>query len=160
MGIRYYAYPVEQEIIEMVRGEPRLFLSDDPLMDAWGPAEERPEMLYLDKCWDELQSLFHPEPGTPVRPAHRLVAGQVTMIGWEWEAHIAVLDAGEVAAVAADLATVTDDDVATWLRAGDAMHRRDGFEGAFGYVTHFLHEAQEFTNRLAQRGSGLVYLIG
>ena len=93
-------------------------------MDAWGPADEQPEMLYLDKCWDELQSLFHQEPGSPVRPAHRLVAGQVTMVGWEWEPHIAVLDASEVAAAAADLATVTDDHVATWLRAGDVMHRR------------------------------------
>ena len=125
-----------------------------------GPADERPEMLYLDKCWYELQSLFHPEPGAPVRPAHRLVAGQVTMIGWEWEPHIAVLDANELAAAALDLATVTDDDVAAWLRAGDAKHRRDGFDGAFSYVTHFLHQAQEFTSRLAERGSGLVYLIG
>ena len=55
MGIRYYAYPVDREFIELARVSPRMFMSIDPFADVWGVVEERPEMLYLDKVWRDLQ---------------------------------------------------------------------------------------------------------
>jgi hypothetical protein len=49
MGIRYYAYPIDADLIELAKSTPRSFLSDDPLVDAWGPVDKRPPTLYLDK---------------------------------------------------------------------------------------------------------------
>lgn len=36
MGIRYYAYAFENDQTERVVADPRRFISDDPLADAWG----------------------------------------------------------------------------------------------------------------------------
>src|SRR5690606_14201418 len=78
MGVRYYAYPLAPELVGRAMDDPRPFLSDDPLADAWGLGRPRhPQMLYLDKCWRQLQSLTNPPGGKP-RPSHALVAGDVT----------------------------------------------------------------------------------
>jgi hypothetical protein len=65
MGIRYYAYPVRTSDVELARANPHDFLATDLLADAWGPAELKPRMLYLDKCWGQLQELLGPRPDRP-----------------------------------------------------------------------------------------------
>jgi hypothetical protein len=157
MGIRYYAYPVRERDITAARADPCAFHGDDPLVDAWGPEEERPEMLYLDKCWRELQTLF----GEPPRPALRLVEGAVTFMngGAEWRAFEQVLDPEQVQAIADDIALVTDADVSRMI-AENECYAYHGQEEEFRYVSEYLHRAQQFVAALAERKLGLVYLIG
>jgi len=147
MGIRYYAYPVPAELVEQAHDDPRLFLSHDPLMDAWGPEDERPMMLYLDKVWGPLQQLL------AGRRSLDLVAGHVRWIGYEYEPFVAVLDPDEVAAIADDLLLVEDVDDETATRLGPLDWTAD-------HVNQYLTEARAFTRALSDRGCGLVYVIG
>lgn len=63
MGIRYYAYAFDADRTAEALASPRLFLSSDPLADAWGlergarcgaatfrQAVPDRDMLYLDKA--------------------------------------------------------------------------------------------------------------
>lgn len=147
MGIRYYAYPVPPELVEQAHDDPRLFLSHDPLMDAWGPEDERPVMLYLDKVWGPLQQLL------ARRRALDLVAGHVRWIGYEYEPYVAVLDPDEVAAIADDLVLVDDVD-------DDIAARLGPLDWSAETINRYLAEARAFTRSLADRGCGLVYAIG
>jgi len=160
MGIRYYAYPLRAELVEVAKRAPRSFLSDDPLADAWGPADQRPAMLYLDKCWHELQMLLNPDQAAPGRPAFWLVEGDVTQTQGGWIPYMAVLDAQQVAEVARDLATVTPAEVRGMLATTATFGRLVDRDKEFGYVTHYLADALAFTTRLSERGKGLVYMIG
>ncbi|WP_152360490.1 DUF1877 family protein [Microlunatus speluncae] len=158
MGIRYYAYPLAAEFVARAREEPLDFLSADPLLDAWGPAEERPIMLYLDKCWRYLQALTQPDYGQDPRPAYWLFEGEVTFVhdGLAWIPWTRVLDPDEVAEVARDLSLLGTDDVRSLLR-------QPGFRSSadeYGYIAQYLADAQDFAARMAKDGSGLVYLIG
>ncbi len=158
MGIRYYAYPLPAEFVERARTDPHLFLSADPLADAWGPAEDRPKMLYLDKCWRHLQALTRPDHGAaPPRPAYRLFEGEVSYV--EDGAHlpwVRVLDPEEVAEIARDLALLDEDDLRTWtVETGLSRARED-----FDYIKHYLAAAKDFIARMVPAGWGLVYLIG
>src|SRR5690606_17833466 len=101
MGIRYYAYPVSPREMAAARENPCRFHGDDPLMDAWGPAEERPPMLYLDKCWRCLQRLFDLD-GPAQRPAAELVRGDVTHVPTGWIPYERALHPSQVAEIAAD----------------------------------------------------------
>lgn len=38
MGIRYYAYAFDADMTARAQADPRSFISDDPLADAWGHA--------------------------------------------------------------------------------------------------------------------------
>lgn len=158
MGIRYYAYPLPAEFVERARTDPHLFLSADPLADAWGPAEDRPTMLYLDKCWSLLQRLTQPAFGTPPRPAYRLFEGDVTFVhdGLAWMPWTRALSPDEVAEVARDLCLLDTNDIRALFQRPDFHAREDDF----GYLAHYLAEAQSFVTRMTQSGSGLVYLIG
>lgn len=158
MGVRYYAYPLAPELVARAMDDPRSFLSDDPLADAWGLGRpRRAEMLYLDKCWRQLQSLTSPPGGRP-RPSHALVAGDVTYTGGGWLPWIDVLTPSEVDDVARDLVLLDASDVeARFAPPGNGTGEdRDERE----YVTHYLRAAQDFTAQMQQRGWGLVYLIG
>ena len=148
MGIRYYAYPVRAELIEHARSDPRLFISDDPLMDAWGDPGDRPPMLYLDKAWRALQELFGD------RPCAALVRGQVTMCGngFEHDPWLGVLDPDEVADVARDVVLI-EPPIAVPGRPERVLFEAD-------YVGRYLAAAQEFACALADADSGLVYVIG
>jgi hypothetical protein len=158
MGIRYYAYPIDADQYEDAVKDPCRFHGSDPLMDAWGSEDEQPEMLYLDKCWYQLQILFSTEPVVPDRPALRLVEGQVTDTEMGWIPHERALSAAEVAEIAADLATIGEADIRRLL---PQLNRWDETpEQIVGYVTKFLADSQEFTSRLAAGGRGLVYMIG
>jgi hypothetical protein len=157
MGIRYYAYPLPAEFVERARSDPHLFLSADPLADAWGPAEDRPTMLYLDKCWWYLQALTWPDHDTPPRPAYRLFEGEVTEVGdgshLPW---LRVLDPEEVAEIARDLALLDDDDVHTWAAETSLSRGREDVD----YLKHYLGAAKDFIARMVPDGWGLLYLIG
>ena len=158
MGIRYYAYPITAEQYPSAVENPCLFHGSDPLMDAWGPVEEQPEMLYLDKCWHELQVLLGPQSGVADRPALQLVEGRVTDVGMGWIAYECALSPAQVQAVAADLATVGESDIRRLLPALNRWN--DSVDKQFEYIAHYLGAAQEFTAVLAKDGRGLVYLIG
>ncbi|HEU4807139.1 MAG TPA: hypothetical protein VFT01_02670, partial [Homoserinimonas sp.] len=75
MGIRYYAYPITEDQYPLAVENPCRFHGSDPLMDAWGPADKKPDMLYLDKCWQQLQTLLGPGSGISDRPAFQPVEG-------------------------------------------------------------------------------------
>jgi hypothetical protein len=159
MGIRYYAYPVAAVHAELARIAPHTLMSDDPLVDAWGPESERPAMLYLDKCWGYLQRLFDAKDDRPARPAFDLVKGKVVMTATGWESVIRALDPDQVVIVAKDLETVTADDVWEMLDDGSLQFSDDRAE-EFDYIMWNLDAAKAFTARLAREGLGLVYLIG
>jgi len=157
MGIRYYAYPVAPQSIEDAKRTPYEHLGGDPLMDAWGPIEDKPRMLYLDKCWRELQVLLG-----ETRPARSLVEGQVVMNAEGWDGHTSVLDPAEVATIADDLARVKDDEVSAMIARDRVAYfgREIDTDAELQYVLKYLHDAQEFTRELADDELGLVYLIG
>ena len=157
MGIRYYAYPISAEDYETARADPCPFHGRDPFADAWGPRDDRPEMLYLDKCWNELQAMFGPAPGVSARPTYALVEGQVTHVDMGWIPFERALSPGEVRTIASDIATVGDDEIRS-LMARSISHPDD--EQEFSYIQHFLGEAQRFVTDLANDGRGLVYMIG
>ena len=158
MGIRYYAYPLAPEFVDRAVDDPRPFISDDPLADAWGLGRpRRPDMLYLDKCWGQLQRLTNLRGAAP-RRAHALFTGNVTHTPEGWIPWVGVLTPTDVDDVARDLALLDAGDV-------DALLARDGYgtDAAADerqYVNHHLREAQRFTAGMKQRGWGLVYLIG
>lgn len=159
MGIRYYAYPVPARDVAAARLDPITHLSDDPLADAWELGRQRPEMLYLDKCWRMLQSLTC--RGGERRPAHALFEGQVRFLPeYNYLAHepwIKVLDPEEVRAIDDDLQTMDESDVDLLLSDGDYSPRFDN-EGR--YILEYLRAAQHFTATMRQRGDGLIYTIG
>ncbi len=146
MGIRYYAYPVKAEDIDHARTDPISFISDDPLMDAWGAEEDRPRMLYLDKAWQPLQRLFVD------RPSSSLVSGNVRWSDRGYEPWVKVLDPEEVAEVARDIVLVEPVDADS-----DVLQRMHwDAEG----VNQYLTSAQQFVTELVEEDSGLVYIIG
>ena len=173
MGIRYYAYPLPDSQVRFARLEPEAFMSRDPLADAWGLIEvdsetgqpidpeprPQPEMLYLDKCWRELQWLFGDEDG-PFRRSFDLVRGEVTMTPCGWIPYFGVLDADEVTAVAQNLAEVTAADVDHLLEGHAELCRGDDVDGERRYILEFLGRAQQFLASMTKRGSGLIYMIG
>lgn len=158
MGIRFYAYPINADEYQLAVTNPCPFHGSDPLMDAWGPRESKPVMLYLDKCWKEMQNLLAPSPGQPDRPALQLVEGQVTFTPQGWIPYERALSPEQVEAIAADLATVDDADIRRMASEFPSWYVSS--EQTYEYVAPYLAEAQQFTARLAQDGRGLVYLIG
>ena len=157
MGIRYYAYPIAAEDYETALEDPCPFHGSDPFADAWGSRDARPEMLYLDKCWHELQQMFGPNSGASARPAFALVEGQVTHVEMGWIPYERALSPREVQEIASDIATVGDDDIRKFMAQRPS---RSDDEQEFSYVQQFLGEAQHFVTRLANDGRGLVYMIG
>lgn len=159
MGIRYYAYPITSEQYPAALENPCPFHGDDPLMDAWGDPDDAPEMLYLDKCWRELQVLLGPKSGIENRPALQLVDGSVTDTPTGWIPYERALSPAEVHAIAGDLATVGESDIRR-LMPLIAWRGAELEEGEYEYIAQYLAAAQEFTQKLAREGRGLVYLIG
>ncbi|MGO1971551.1 MAG: DUF1877 family protein [Propionibacteriaceae bacterium] len=161
MGIRCYAYPLAAEFVDHAQREPHLFVSADPLADAWGPEETRPTMLYLDKSWRWLQRLTSGD-ATP-RSSHRLVQGNVTYVeeGMAWHPWLRVIAPDEVAAIAADLALLGPQDVQAMLR--QELRRFDSgaaFVQEEAYIVHFLHAAQRFVSDMSRTGMGVITMIG
>jgi hypothetical protein len=160
MGIRYYAYPVEAVHSELAQVAPETFISDDPLYDAWGPQDARPDMLYLDKCWRELQALLAAVDGQPARPAFALVEGAVTFTDTGWLPFERALEPAQVSIIAEDLATISLKDVVALIDSSPQSFEGDERENEIRYVTEYSDAAKGFTARLAREGRGLVCMIG
>lgn len=154
MGIRYYAWAIDDDDIEWMAVYPCGCECRDPRPD-------RREMLAelgtldLDKSWRDFQFLFDATGREAGRPAGRLVLsdpGLLTMLPYEPTRRL--VSAAHVAEAAADLATVTRHEVRAISRNGY------GGDGHFSYVAHHLEQAQRYTERLAEQGLGLRYYIG
>ncbi|MBC7441029.1 MAG: DUF1877 family protein [Ramlibacter sp.] len=158
MGIRYYAYPITADEYPLALKNPCLFHRSDPLTDAWGALETRPEMLYLDKCWSDLQHLLGSAPDQPDRPALQLVGGRVTFTSTGWIPYERALGPAQVKAIAADLGTVVEADIRRMVSEFPPLY--GSAEQTYEYVAQYLADAKHFTARLATGGWGLVYLIG
>lgn len=171
VGIRYYAYAFDAALTTQAIENPRSILSSDPLADAWGmephaavtvaafeQVSPKDDMLYLDKAWRELQGMTRPSGGTaPPRPAFRMFEGEVRMCDGGWESWVRTIVPDEVAAIRDDLWRIGARDIdasATPARYGGDI------EGEREYVYTFLRRAQEFMVGLADRGRGMVYMIG
>lgn len=154
MGIRYYAYPLQPSDVDAARRNPYPFLSADPLMDAWGPEEDRPRMLYLDKAWRELQHVFAVSDGRlQPRISLELVKGNVTPVG-KYGGHVGfvhVLPPDVVQQIAEDIVMV-EPIVETDIIEAVTYSSAD-------YANEFLRRAQDFMVTLAADGLGLVYTI-
>lgn len=73
-------------------------------------------MLYLDKCWRELQLLL---ANPPRRAAQKLVDGQVTHTHGGWISHERALSPAEVKAVAADVSDLLNGSRAAVILGAD-----------------------------------------
>lgn len=165
MGIRYYAYAFDHDDTDRALADPRAFVSEDPLADAWGfepharvatptfsQAVSERDMLYLDKSWSHLQLLTCPESACTARPAYRMFEGGVTMYADGWEPWIRPLRPEEVAIIAPDVVSVLDEAVSD--------RRRDADVPDWDYALTYLRRASEFVTNLAAERRGMVYLIG
>jgi len=163
MGIRYYAYTWPAADIDLVFRNPRTALSDDPFADAWlTPADERPDMLYLDKTWPEFQALTAPDERGHARPCYRMFEGEVrydSADGWcSWYPWIRVISPDEAGVIARDLATITDAEITAVFGTGDDPEAR--FRYSRSALCAYLDAARKFTESAAGQGRGIVYMIG
>lgn len=163
MGIRYYAYAFNADQTEAALADPNLFLSADPLADAWGfphgaveavtnfeQSVPKSEMLYLDKAWSGLQLITAPtDRNDPLRPACRMFEGQVTPLEMGWIPWVRAILPEEVPDIANDLASLLRED---WHKTV----RVDGHQ----YISEFLSRSAQFTAQLASSARGFVYMIG
>ncbi|WP_161897270.1 DUF1877 family protein [Gordonia spumicola] len=117
-----------------------------------------PATLDLDKAFRSLQNFTGPRPGMPARPAFAMFEGAVTNTGCGYLPFERALGAREVQAIAADLATIDDEDVAADVRAHPVY--RDPDDREVEYVLTYLRQAREFMSSLAANGQGMVYTIG
>ena len=160
MGIRYYAYPVAQDLVGLALQSPEKFLAEDPLADAWQLGRDRPPMLYLDKCWSELQALLGASEDRPARRSFALVEGAVTHTDEGWLPFYRALSPYDVRQVADDLAKVDANDVNRLLAEHPRWGEHHGEEMEREYINQYLTDAQSFTAELSRDGLGLVYMIG
>lgn len=172
MGIRYYAYAFDRAQTERALADPRGFIADDPLADAWGfqpgaqlavtdfeQAVPARDMLYLDKAWSTLQRLTEPGPlDDEPRPAFRMFEGQVTQCDGGWHAWVRALTPDEVVVIARDLAAIDDGQARARLREIDRFGRDP--DGEVDYGMHHLAKARAFASTLAAEDRGMAYLIG
>lgn len=148
---------------ERAKADPRSFISDDPLADAWGmphgaqvavtnfeQSVPHTEMLYLDKAWSWLQAMTEPKAADALaRPAYRMFEGQVTMHGYGWIPWVRALSPEDVREISGDLVDLQNE-----LR----VERID--DGDSRYALDFLSRAVDFTTSLTASDRGFVYLIG
>lgn len=173
MGIRYYAYAFDGDQTEKALADPLTVIGSDPLANAWGLEPgftegvtdfrrtlPEQDFLYLDKAWTHLQRQTAPRiPGAESRAAYRMFEGQVTQAdGGSWRPWVRALPPGEVALVASDLQTISDQDVEAGL--AEFCVSSQTLDSELAYVTQFLHRATDFTGACAAGGRGLAYLIG
>lgn len=174
MGIRYYAYAFDPKVTERALADPRSVIGADPLADAWGlePGftegvtnfeQSTPEhsLLYLDKAWSHLQRITEPPaPETPPRPAYRMFEGSVSYVenGMAWRPWVRTIPPLEVPSIAADLETITVEDIQQILRRVSGSISSEGSE--ISYATHYFLRAKGFVQNLAAERRGFAYLIG
>lgn len=160
MGISYFARPVPAGLVDIAKINPAAFLDDAWFWRTWTPSRWRPEVLSLDKTWQDLQTLFGGNSQDPPRPAYELVRGQAQFIGWHIQPFDRVLDPRQVAAVAQDLEQT---DLRELYQHCLPQHSPDWaaiMDGRRGYVESHLAAAARFTGELSAKGLGLIYSIG
>lgn len=159
MGIRYLAISIDAEDYEHLSKGPCPSCGEHPQLRDLDYDEDDRETLDLDKSWGYFQGLFHSD--TP-RPAYGLVAGAVTHTSMGWISFRGLLSTETVREIAADLATVTTDEIQQFFlvrgRRGAGPDARADEDCA--YVSSFLTDAQAFTARAAEQGRGILYFIG
>lgn len=145
------------------QADPRRFISDDPLADAWGmphgartavtcfeQSVPESEMLYLDKAWSWLQEMTKPDAANPCpRPAYRMFEGQVAPHGYGWTPWVRAVSPEEVGEIAQDLVKLQH-------AARCTLPQDDNAE----YVLDYLNRAVEFVTGVAASHRGFAYLIG
>ena len=156
MGIRYIAISIDQQDFDHLSEGTCKHCGEEPTLRELDCGEDAlRETLDLDKSWGYFQRVLAAEPQ---RPAAALVSGRVTDMPWGWRSHKGLLSPDEVAAVADDLASVSDELVRERLLAGPGVDDRT--ERDIAYVCHFLPEAQAFTRRVADANRAILYYIG
>jgi hypothetical protein len=172
MGIRYYAYAFEAAHSEHALAAPEVFVSRDPLGDAWGLPHgwftgdmqgqllSKRVMLYLDKAWNLLQRATRPTFVTdPARPAYRMFEGSPHFNSdGSHRPWVRAIAPAEVVEIARDVESITDADLETALTDERSAYPASADEVA--YATEYLHDAQEFARAIAADGDGFVYTIG
>lgn len=173
VGIRYYAYAFSSDMTERALADPRSFLSGDPFADAWGmepgamigtPTFEQrtPEsdMLYLDKAWWYLQKAIGPsEWGAAARPAYRMFEGRVfETYGYGYEPWVRAITPSEVADIARDMESISEEDVAASLRSNGSASPNGSDD--VSYALSYFRRAREYVRGIAASGRGFVYMIG
>jgi len=157
MGIRYSAYPVHPfDVAEALRCA-RCFLARERGPSEWEQGEDLPRWLDLDKSWSGLHSLFE-HSRFKANDAELLVQGDVTHTSDGWIPHYAALDPSAVRNVARGIARFDEARVRSHV-ARQVWTIRDTEEEVL-YLTHHLEAAKSFTRLLADKGYGLVYVIG
>ena len=158
MGIRYFALPVPAAMVGIARINPRAFLCDHHFWASWSDPPDRPEGLFLDKPWQDLQWLLG--ESEPSRDAYELVRGHVTDNGPGWIPFDRVLSAEEVLRVAKDLAVVNLRELYQLRLPQESPDWSAVMDGRRGCVESYLEAARKFTAQLAGLGLGLIYSIG
>jgi hypothetical protein len=172
MGIRYYAYAFDADLVQQAVDDPRSMLSSDPLADAWGlephaavsvatfeQVSPKRDMLYLDNAWLALQSPKHPAPGSPAGSSYRMFEGNVTMHGLGWDPWVRTILPEEVLVIRDDLCAIDESRVRAWARTWRSRHGADD-ESELRCVLDFLGQSQEFVQSHAAEGRGMLYLVG
>lgn len=158
MGIRYYARAIDDADIAWLTTYPCACECRDPRPHRREPLAEV-GTLTLDKAWWEFQQLFDATGLEAGRPAGRLVISQPDLLTrLPYEPSYGLVSAVHVAEAAADLATVTDDEVRALVRRGRQSDQRANRSEQW-YVTEYLEQAREYTERLADQGLALRYVI-
>ena len=164
MGIRYYAWPLHPDLVDLARSYPEAFAADDPFGDAW--STENTGNCYLDKAWPELQCGLRGSVGLGrrQRPAFSLVEGDVVMTNEGWIAHFGVLDPVQLLRAARDLQQIPVFEPSRRPRREPARSRR-GAAMSSGWVDqdyagHYLEVLRNFVGALAQAKMGMIYMIG
>jgi len=155
MGIRYLAISVDNDDYERVKAGPcpSCGTRPSPRYDYDDPAETT---LDLDKSWRYFQRILRG------RPSEILVDGEVTHTGYGWISHQGCLSPREVEVAAADLATITVQDIQKYFLGEKANYLTspNRAQDDCAYVTSYLSAAQTFTRGAAGAGRGIVYYIG
>ncbi|WP_104091694.1 hypothetical protein [Arthrobacter sp. GMC3] len=160
MGIRYFALPVPAQLVAIARINPRAFLSDAHFWESWSDPPDRPEALFLDKCWWDLQQLFGGMDPESTRDAYELVRGNVTEYGYGWIPFDRVLSAEEVFKVSIDLASVDLPELYQNFTPHMSPDWAAIMDGRRSAVESYLEAARKFTVQLSELGLGLIYSIG
>ena len=122
MGIRYLAISIDQQDFDHLRVGTCQHCGEEPqLREMDDPTDDRRDTLDLDKSWSYLQEVLHAEPA---RASAALVTGHVTNTGWGWRSYRGLIAADEVAAIAADLESVSPELIHQRL----VTERRPGYE--------------------------------